>query len=816
MNKVLTILICSCCAFTPAFANEFSTTDTDPISMNMNPTDANIFGHVIDKKTGEHLPGVTILLKGTTLGTTTDDSGHYMLKNLPEGEFTVEVSYIGYKTISKKVKSKKGKTLELNFEVVEDMISLEGVVVSANRNETKRRLAPTLVKVLSPTVFEETNSATLAQGLVFQPGVRVENDCQNCGYSQVRINGMEGKYTQILIDSRPIFSALAGVYGLEQIPANMIERVEVIRGGGSALFGSSAIAGTINIITKEPIRNSGNFSHTITNFDGSGAYENNTTLNLSWVSSDNKMGAYIYGQNRYRSAWDSNGDGFSELPKLKNQTIGFNGYYKTSAYSKLNLEYHHMEEFRRGGNAQKLAPHIAEDENLNGTGKPGLVEQLQHSINTGSIKFNVFSPNQKHNLSVYASGQHVHRDSYYSAYGRTTDFTGVMGAQYIYSFEKCLFMPADLTGGIEFSHDDLDDRSTDIQKYRDAALEEDPNATGDRLQELINKYTPAPLHQIINIWSAYAQNEWKNDKWSFLIGGRVDKNSIMDKAIFSPRANIRFNPTEDINIRMSYAEGFRAPQAFDEDLHISNVGGNRVSIKRADNLKEERSRSINGSVDWYTHFGDFQANVLVEGFYTKLSDPFVLSAPVETENGSLVQTRNNGDGAKVYGSTIEGKIAWQNKIQFQAGITIQRSKYDKPTEWSADEEHLTEEERKFDRILRTPDLYGYFTASYSPIKPLTIALNGNYTGRMYVPHLMSEVDGSSDVLVKAPDFFELGAKVSYDFKLTPGVTLQINAGVQNMFNSYQNDFDLGATRDSGYVYGPGSPRTYYAGAKFSF
>ena len=117
-----------------------------------------------------------------------------------------------------------------------------------------------------------------------------------------------------MIDSRPIFSSLAGVYGLEQIPANMIERVEVVRGGGSALFGSSAIAGTVNIITKEPIRNSGSFSHTISNFDGSGSFDNNTTLNLSLVSSDSKMGAYVYGQSRHRSAWDSNGDGFSELP----------------------------------------------------------------------------------------------------------------------------------------------------------------------------------------------------------------------------------------------------------------------------------------------------------------------------------------------------------------------------------------------------------------------------------------------------------------------------------------------------------------------
>ena len=107
----------------------------------------------------------------------------------------------------------------------------------------------------------------------------------------------------------------------------------------------------------------------------------------------------------------------------------------------------------------------------------------------------------------------------------------------------------------------------------------------------------------------------------------------MDKAVFSPRANVRYNPTADVNLRLSYAEGFRAPQAFDEDLHISNVGGARVSIVRDPNLKEERSRSVNGSVDWYHYFGDFQVNMLLEGFYTKLSDPFVLSAPVESENG---------------------------------------------------------------------------------------------------------------------------------------------------------------------------------------
>ena len=456
-----------------------------------------------------------------------------------------------------------------------------------------------------------------------------------------------------------------------------------------------------------------------------------------------------------------------------------------------------MEELRRGGSGFKLPPHIAEDPELNGLGEAGLVEQLQHSINTGSLKYNIFSKDQKQDFSIYASAQHIHRDSYYSAYGQTTDLTAVTGMQYLYRFDNCLFMPAALTAGLEFSHDNLKDRSTDMQKYRDMALEENPLATGDELQQLIDKYTPRPLHQIVNIWSAYAQNEWNNEKWSFLIGGRVDKNSQMDKAVFSPRANIRFNPIEDINLRFSYAEGFRAPQAFDEDLHISNVGGDLIAIQRSPDLVEERSRSVNGSVDFYRYTGDFQFNLLWEGFYTKLNNPFVLSAPVKADNGYLIQTRINGSGAKVYGTTLEGKVAWRNKVQFQAGVTFQRSRYDDAEEWSADDEHLTDDERRCKRMLRTPDVYGYFTASYTPIKPLTFSLNGNYTGSMYVPHLLSEVNGEADQLVKTSDFFELGARVNYDLKISAGITLQLNAGVQNIFNAYQKDFDQGATRDSG-------------------
>ena len=448
---------------------------------------------------------------------------------------------------------KKGHTLEEDFEIEEDAVALDGVVVSANRNETTRRLAPTLVNVVDLKIFENTNSTTLAQGLNFQPGVRVESNCQNCGFQQVRINGLDGPYTQILLDSRPIFSALSGVYGIEQIPASMIERVEVMRGGGSALFGSSAIAGTINIITKEPIRNSGMLSHTITGIGDGDAFDNSTALNASLVTDDQRAGLYIFGQNRHRSAYDHDGDGYSEIPKIHGQTVGFRSFLKTTTYSKLTFEYHHMEEFRRGGDMLNRPPHEA-----------NVAEQTEHSINGGGMKFDYFSPDEKHRFNVFASAQHINRDSYYgggqdpNAYGNTTDLNWMAGSQYVYSFGKCIFMPSDFTAGVEFNQDKLEDNMWGYNRTVD---------------------------QKVNIGSAFVQNEWKNDRWGFLLGGRFDKHNLIDHLIFSPRANLRFNPTKDINLRLSYSSGFRAPQAFDEDLHVENVGGKVAMIELADNLK---------------------------------------------------------------------------------------------------------------------------------------------------------------------------------------------------------------------------------------
>ena len=751
-------------------------------------TDANVYGHVKDAKTGEHLPYVVIQIKGTTIGTTTDKTGHFFLKNLPEGSFVIEAKYMGYTTQSQSITIKQDTSKELNFTLSPSDFSLDEVVVSANRNETKRRLAPNLVSVIGGKLFDITQSTCLAQGLNFQPGVRTEDDCQNCGFTQVRINGLDGHYSQILVDSRPVFSSLNGVYGLEQIPANLIDRVEVVRGGGSALFGASAIGGTINIITKEPTRNSASFGHTFMSHGGSNSFDNVTTGNVSLVTDDNKAGVYAYGQTRTRQGYDHDGDGYTELPELNNQTFGLNSYLRLSPYSKLSLQYHGIHEFRRGGNKLDQIAHTA-----------NIAEQVEHNIQGGGLTYDFYSPDEKNRLSAYFSFQTTARKSYYGgigegteedidaaekAYGTTHNLTYVAGTQYVHSFGKLLFMPSDLTLGAEYNFDGLKDVILGYDRH---------------------------FKQDVRIGSFFFQNEWKNKQWSFLLGGRLDKHNLMDHIIFSPRANLRFNPTENINLRLTYAGGFRAPQAFDEDLHVGVVGGERLVTVLADNLKEERSNSFSLSADLYHKFGSVQTNLLIEGFYTDLNNVFALRQLDQPDaQGNTVQERYNAYGAKVFGLNLEGKAMFTRWFTLQAGLTLQKSLYDETIAWNDEVP-----EQKYKKMMRTPNTYGYFTASFTPVKRFTASVTGNYTGSMLVGHSAgSGVD--NPVALNTPKFMEVNMKLAYDFPVYNSLTLQLNAGIQNITNAYQNDFDKGWNRDSSYIYGPSLPRSYYVGVKVSY
>lgn len=740
--------------------------------------DPHVIGHVIDKKTQEHIGFVTIRLVGTNYATTTDATGHYKLTNIPDGNYLIEASSVGYVTSTQPITITSNTTATVNFTIEEDALLLEQVVVTGNRNETKKRHSATLVNVVNNEIFNLVSASSLADGLNFQPGVRVENDCQNCGFTQVRINGLDGHYSQILMNSKPVFSALAGVYGLEHIPATMIDRVEVMRGGGSALFGSSAIGGTINIITKDPVVNSAEVSHTLTSIGMSEALDNNTTANASVVSGNGKSGLFIYGQSRDKESYDHNRDGFTEIGTINARTLGINSFYNITDNSKIRAEYSTTDEFRRGGDNLQLPPHQAM-----------IAEQTDHKIHAGNITYDIWSKDYKKKFNVYAALRDTRRESYYgsnqdpNAYGNTHDLVAVGGGQYVHSFTRLWFMPAEFIAGIEYNYNYLND----------VTIGYDHNVT-----------------QKINIYSAFLQNEWRTDKWGFLAGARVDKHSLISNPIVSPRANIRFNPSDKLNFRLSYSTGFRAPQAFDEDFHIAIVGGERVVTVLAEDLKQESSNSFSFSTDWYHTFGKVQSNIMLELFHTNLKDVFTIRMLEEFDSkGNQVQERYNGSGATVSGLNLEGKAVFSSAFMAQAGLTWQKSRYKEPAEWSENPDVPSEI-----RMFRTPDLYGYFTIQYTPTKKFSASLTGTYSGPMLVQH-MESTDTPIDIAVETPSFLDANLKLSKDFAIFPMVNLQLNGGIMNIFNSFQKDFDTGADRDSGYIYGPMMPRSLYFGVKLS-
>lgn len=346
---------------------------------------------------GEPLPYANVVVDGLTVGTHTTMEGEFTLKNIPSGKQTIYFKLLGYQTQRKVLMISPGDSEFLKINLPEDNLHLEETVVSATRYDLDRSQAPVIVNVLNNKIFKATQSISVSEGLSYQPGVRMETNCQNCGFTQVRMNGLEGAYSQILVNSRAVFSALNSVYGLDQIPTNIVERIEVVRSGGSALFGSNAIAGTINIITKDPVENLWEIGSNFASIDAQSS-DNTVNFNTSFVSEDLGNGITLYGMNRKRESYDANEDGFTELPILENKVLGAKFYVKPTDRSKVTIDLNAVQEFRRGGNELDLAPPFTD-----------ITEQLDHRTYIYGAAFEQLSKDSNNKTSIYFSSQNTSR-----------------------------------------------------------------------------------------------------------------------------------------------------------------------------------------------------------------------------------------------------------------------------------------------------------------------------------------------------------------------------------------------------------------------
>jgi outer membrane receptor for ferrienterochelin and colicins len=691
--------------------------------------------------------------------------------------------------------------MELNFSLVEDVLGLEKVVVSATRNRINKKETPVIVNVLGPKLFKATQSISLADGLNYQPGVRVETNCQNCGFIQVRLNGLEGQYTQILVNSRPVFSALNGVYGLEQIPVNIIDRVEVVRSGGSALFGSNAIAGTINIITKEPVNDSWEISTNFGITDGT-ALDRNINLNTSLVSEDLRSGITVYGIFRDREAYDANDDGFSEIPKLNNNSLGVKAFLRPNDNSRIGVDFTGIREYRRGGDRIDIAPQFTD-----------ISEELDHNTVFTGIDYELFDNVRKNSGTAYVTLQHTDRDSYYgglgggrsatdsiaanNAFGKTTDIALVAGTKYTHIFKRDV-----ITIGLEYQLNNTDDAIPGYNRVID---------------------------QKVNNLGLYTQYEWKpTNKFTTLLGARLDHVNVdgfyaiqdivrlsnVSEIVLNPRLTILYNINEELQFRGGYARGFRAPQAFNEDLHISSVSGEQRFVILSDNLESEFSNAFTASFNYIKDLNKTQINLLAEGFYTTLENPFtIVSTGASLPNGSILEESRNGSGAYVAGANFELSVSPNSDFLFQVGATVQRSIFnEKQVLFETDGSIPGEKDVILDEFVRAPRVYGFLNANWSASEALKFDFTGSYTGRMIAPKVVS--DSGFINLIDTESFLDITTKITYNFDLIENVNIELNGGVQNLLNSYQNNFDRGPLRDSDFIYGPNRPRTFFFGLEF--
>ena len=710
-----------------------------------------VHGRILDSS-GALLPGASLTLPdGRVLVSATD--GTYCLAGLAAGTHRLEISLDGFAT--KRIDVSLPRPTALDVTLTPALYT--DVVVTATR--TSRRLddVPVRTEVITRDLMVKSGARTLADAVEYTTGVRVENNCQNCNFSQIRLLGLEGPYTQILIDGQPIVSSLAQVYGIEQIPTRMIERIEVVKGGGSALYGPGSVGGVINIIPREPPRSGAvlelrgdGYGGTSPNYSANGAYD--------WVSDDRRTFVTGFGQSDRITPYDVDGDGFTEVSRRELQAAGFRvNRYQLAGRAKLTLDANYMHEDRRGGDQLDLPPQEALIAEAIDSRRSALSGTWFHSVNA------------RFDYRFTVSAADMSRDSYYgtgrdpNAFGQTTSRTLLADSQMNHYAGRHT-----ISWGAQVSSENLDDRQPAYGRFTDVT------------------YRNAGL---------YLQDDWAfAPGWELLYGLRGDTHTALASPVLSPRVALMHSPHPALDFRISVARGFRAPQVFDEDLHLSSLAGGVRIIEVDPGLREERSTNYMAGFEWKPEAGRGQALIEVNAFHTSLEQLFNVQQADHPGTPLFEFRKVNAGSARVSG--IEANVGWGIGDDFilQSGIVEQRARFADPEPDFGSRE-----------FFRTPHRYANATVTWRTPKQFDVFAGARYTGSMKAPHYAGYVPTTR--LETTPDFVVYDASVSKTFKVA-GSRLTLGVIGRNLTNAFQPDLDRGPLRDSAYVYGPRFPRSF--------
>ena len=708
----------------------------------------------ITTQNGDKIPYANVYLKKTKIGTSSNDQGFYELNNLSKDIYTLIVSSIGYKTKSIKINITSDKKITRNVTLLEDD-SLGEIVISGTLRPVTKTNSPVPVEVYSETFFKKNPTPSIFESLQNVNGVRPQLNCSVCNTGDIHINGLEGPYTFVLIDGMPIVSGLSTVYGLTGIPQALIERVEIVKGPASTLYGSEAVGGIINVITKKPTNAPLLSTDTFVSSWG----EVNLDVGLRYEVSEKVHGLLGLNYFNFQNRIDNNNDNFTDLT-LQN---------RISIFNKVNIE-------RKSNKVFTIAGRYVYEDRWGGEMDWGKEFRGGNQIYGESIytnrweTFGTYELPTSENLSFQFSANGHYQDSFY---GETSyDAEQLIGfGQLVYN--KQLDKKHNLLLGAAYRYTFYDDNTF-------ATLNE-------------NGVNNSP--SIIHLPGVFAQDEISlSNRKKLLLGVRWDNNSIHGN-IFSPRVNYKWNSRDKSNIvRLSAGNGFRVANVFTED-HAALTGARTVEFDG----ELDPETSWNANVNYVKKINTENSFITLDAsaFYTYFNNRIL--PDYETDPNKIIYANLEGFSVS-QGISLNADFLFTNGLSINTGATLM-------------EVSVTENDVKRTQLL-TESFSGVWSISYKFNNDFSIDYTGNLYGPMRLP-LLGENDPRDEY---SPWFsiqnIQLSKKFNNSWEVYGGVKNLLNfTPAANSINS--PDMPFSDAFDPSYVYASNQGIRAFAGVRYT-
>lgn len=631
---------------------------------------------------GKPLEFASVGIPGTPHGTYTDATGTFKIENIPAGTYKVYASSVGFSKMEKTITLKEGQKASLSFDFTNSQSTLEEVVVTGTLKEVNRIESPVPVEVYNPTYFKKNPTPSVFDALQNVNGVRPQLNCNVCNTGDIHINGLEGPYTMVLIDGMPIVSSLSTVYGLSGIPNSLIERIEIVKGPASSLYGSEAVGGLINIITKKPQ----NAPLVSADVFATSWLEYNADLGVKFNAG--KRASALTGINyyNYSNIIDNNGDNFTDVTLQDRISIFQKWNFERNNNRLFSVVGRYFYEDRWGGDT-RWTPQFRGGDEIYG-----------ESIYTKRWEFigNYQLPVQEKILLSFSYNKHDQN----SVYGNTSYIAQQKIAYTQLTWDKKLGRN-DLLVGLANRYTFYDDNTP-------------ATATSDLTDQ---------QNRPDKIWlpGLFVQDEITlNAKHKVLLGARYDYNSIHGN-IFTPRLAYKWSLNDQNILRLNAGTGFRVVNLFTEE-HAALTGARTIEVK--DELAPEKSYNVNLNYikKIYSSGGTF-IGLDATAFYTHFNNKII--PDYDTDPNQIIY-ENLGGYAVSSGLSANVDVDFKSGLKIIAGATYL-------------DVFTVEDGRKEQQIL-TEHFTGTWAASYK-IKQLDLSLD--YTGNVYSPMrlpLLGELD----------------------------------------------------------------------------